>query len=995
MAASISIGTLFATLKLRDTFSTGLNEAAKKVDLFGKKMRRVGGNMQRMGGQMVTGLTLPIVAVGGTLAKLGMDAVEAQNLIEVSFKDMADDADAWGNRMSDTLGLNRFEVKESAAVLFTMTNSMGLAKDAAFDMSTGVVELAADMSSFRNIKFEDALAKIRSGLVGEAEPLKALGILVDENTIKTEAYRIGLVAQGEELTQQQKVQARYAAILAQTADDQGDLARTLDSPTNKLRTMRTRLVEAATALGVSLMPAIAKGIDFLSTLADRVRSAMDRFQKLSPAMQNAAAAVAVVVAAAGPLILVFGHMISALGQLAKPLTWVIKKFRDIAGFKFADLVSGLKRFGSAVKFLIRLPFALGPVGLVLGVVTAAFVGLLTSTENGRRVLSALFDTLMLLGRVALQLVGDAFNWVAEKVNTFLGFLGSMFKSFEGSTGILGSLADGLEGFNDKLRDYLGDGPKAAETTEEISNAANNAASSFTSFGGAVTGVSKKARIAINEMATRVRVFNVALHDSATKSGKLTLSLKQMRKMAQGLTHDGLIPATQGTRKVAEEFKKTKQELMDYGVIFQAVNTKGLNKTREIRRAVREAREESQHFQNALKGIFEGMTGGKNTLAGLFSQIGKGFTEGIGNLLSGGVSSLINVGMGLLQTGLGKVGGFFKGLFGSSDKDKAAREAAREAANLAAEAASKVWHATQDSIKGLQDLTAQAATTGQLLPEHLAPYLETLREAGKLTREDQDLLMQMADEAHVDFEGMKAAAEKYGIELSKLGPRFDEARLHRAARALAKDWDVLIKGGADVNAVIDGMGDEVQNLVTDALNAGQQIPHNLQPIIEKMIEAGRLTDEEGNKLTELGQLDFATPIEQRFSALITKIDQLIDKLAGPTNSATAATRQLTTDLNNLPDPRVSIAFDYDLPDFDFGGGVSFTGPSFQHGSGGFRDFGSGQLAMLHGREAVVPEGQRLPGASTATDQALLQELNGLRADMRTLPLHIRDAILLAN
>ena len=148
MAASVSVGTLFAKLKLRDTFSTGLNEAAKKVDLFGKKMRRVGGNMQRMGSQMVTGMTLPIAAVGGTLAKLGMDAVEAQNLIEVSFKDMADDADAWGNRMSDTLGLNRFEVKESAAVLFTMTNSMGLAKDAAFDMSTGVVELAADMASF-------------------------------------------------------------------------------------------------------------------------------------------------------------------------------------------------------------------------------------------------------------------------------------------------------------------------------------------------------------------------------------------------------------------------------------------------------------------------------------------------------------------------------------------------------------------------------------------------------------------------------------------------------------------------------------------------------------------------------------------------------------------------------------------------------------------------------------------------------------------------------
>lgn len=322
----LSLSAVSGALELTDKWTGVLQAAANETAVFEgkanasfasvtKAVDAFGGTVLKAGTALSVGLSLPIAAVGGFAIKLGIEAVEAKNLIEVSFGTMSKAADDWAANLSKNFGLNRFETEKTAGVLFNMTTSMGIGRDAAFEMSTGVVKLAADMASFRNIGMDEALTKIKSGLTGETEPLKAIGILVDEATVKTYAYTHGIAAQGTELSNQQKVLARYGAILAQTSNDQGDLARTLESPANQLRIMRSRVEEAATSLGIALMPIVQQVVGWVAKLVPYVQSAVEWFAQLPEPVKVGAVAFAALLAAAGPVLVFVGSMAVSVGAI--------------------------------------------------------------------------------------------------------------------------------------------------------------------------------------------------------------------------------------------------------------------------------------------------------------------------------------------------------------------------------------------------------------------------------------------------------------------------------------------------------------------------------------------------------------------------------------------------------------------------------------------------------------------------------------------------------
>jgi hypothetical protein len=179
---------------------------------------------------------------------------EAMNNVKVVFGEAAAAVLDFAKTGADAFNVSENAALDAAGAFGSILKVSGLTEQAAADMSIDLVKLAADLASFKDIEVADALERIRSGLVGEAEPLRTLGILLSETRVKLEAYASGIATAGAELTDAQKVQARYNLLLVDTVDAQGDVARTADSLANQQRDLQEVWDDFQVQLGKTVVP---------------------------------------------------------------------------------------------------------------------------------------------------------------------------------------------------------------------------------------------------------------------------------------------------------------------------------------------------------------------------------------------------------------------------------------------------------------------------------------------------------------------------------------------------------------------------------------------------------------------------------------------------------------------------------------------------------------------------------------------------------------------
>ena len=182
--------------------------------------------------------------------------VENLNLFTVSMGGYAGAAQEYAETVGEVMGIDPSTWMRNQGVFMTLATGFGVASDRAASMSQQLTQLGYDISSFFNVKVEDAMQRLQSGIAGELEPLRRLGYDLSKAKLEAVALSLGIDKTFDSMTQAEKAQLRYYAIMTQVTTAQGDMARTLNSPANQLRILKAQLEQAARALGNIFIPAL-------------------------------------------------------------------------------------------------------------------------------------------------------------------------------------------------------------------------------------------------------------------------------------------------------------------------------------------------------------------------------------------------------------------------------------------------------------------------------------------------------------------------------------------------------------------------------------------------------------------------------------------------------------------------------------------------------------------------------------------------------------------
>lgn len=243
-------------------------------------------------GQFTSGLkALNVAAVAITFRKIGHFIAQAVtesnkyqedlNLFTVALGQYAAEAQNYAEKVSDVMGIDPAQWLRNQGVFNTLLTGFGDTAERAQLMSQNLTQLGYDISSFFNISIEDAMQKLQSGISGELEPLRRLGYDLSQARLEQTALNLGVKESVANMTQAEKAELRYYAIMTQVTTAQGDMARTLEAPANQLRILQAQLTQAARAIGNIFIPALNAILPYAIAVVQVIREIANALANLA------------------------------------------------------------------------------------------------------------------------------------------------------------------------------------------------------------------------------------------------------------------------------------------------------------------------------------------------------------------------------------------------------------------------------------------------------------------------------------------------------------------------------------------------------------------------------------------------------------------------------------------------------------------------------------------------------------------------------------------
>lgn len=431
-----------------------------------------------------------IISFGKNCVELGSDLAEVQNVVDVTFGSMSETINQFARNAITQFGLSETSAKQYTSTMGAMLKSMGFTTQAAADMSMEITGLAADMASFYNLDSETAFEKIRSGISGETEPLKQLGINMSVANLEAYALSQGITKAYNAMTQQEQAMLRYNYLMKATADAQGDFERTSDGWANQVRILTERFNSLKATIGKGLIAVFTPVIRVINELLAHILTLTDAFGNMMAKITGKGTKTTTTVSGIGGAADAATDSVSNLGEATDAAgdaaSSAAKKYGGLAGFDEINSLSKSSDSGSG-SGTAEAGAASG------GTITESIVDAAEESES----LNPVLDKLLLKLKELQTLFKDGFK-------TSLG------------DADLSGITNAVGGIKESLKDIFTDSEvlgAANNYTNTITYALGQCAGAVASVGVTIgTNILGGINICLKENKERIKGFIVSMFD---------------------------------------------------------------------------------------------------------------------------------------------------------------------------------------------------------------------------------------------------------------------------------------------------------------------------------------------------------------------------------------------------------------------------------------------------------------------------------------------------